>query len=186
MDSPNYDYTDHVKKLKRAKRKRARKPHARTGLITTGAYLVDKIINKRHEEYDENKSESHHLDASFEVLNSKVETSEGLFDVGKSISASANLAEAKAGNEDIGLRTSILSANAHAEYGLNNSIGVNASLVRAEGHFGPVTVGTGLNLDCSASIGVNGIEASLLGTGVSLGPKIAIKTPFADLKINLF
>lgn len=183
MESSSKKQQDN-RKLKRIKKRR--KPSAKTGVISTAAYLAEKYINKINEDYDETKSQEQHLDASFEVLSHKIDKSDGVFDIGKSVSASANLAELKAGNEDIGFKTSLLSANAHAEYGLNNSIGLNASLVRAEGHFGPVTVGTGLNLDCSASVGVNGLEASLFGTGISIGPKIAIKTPVADLKVNLF
>lgn len=183
MDSPKKTNEEVSRKMKRVRRKR--KPYARTGLLSTAAYLVDKMINKDHLEYDEKKIEKQHLDTSVELLKSNIETTDNILDIGKSITASANLAELKAGNEDIGLKSSVLSASAHAEYGLNNSIGLNASLVRAEGHFGPVTVGTGLNFDCSASIGLNGIEASVLGTGISIGPKIAIKTPVADLKVNL-
>ncbi|RNA28638.1 hypothetical protein BpHYR1_012803 [Brachionus plicatilis] len=184
MESSKKLNQSEIRKPKRIKKRR--KPHAKTGLISTAAYLAEKYVNKTNEDFDETKSEQQHLDASCDFFNHKIDKADGAFDVGKSVSASANLAELKAGNEDIGLKTSVLSANAHAEYGFNNSVGVHASLVRAEGHFGPVTVGTGLNLDCSASVGVNGVEASLFGTGISLGPKIGIKTPFADLKVNLF
>lgn len=184
MDSSKKNNQYDIRKINRIKKKR--KSSAKTGLISSAAYLAKKFVNNTNEDFDETKNEAQHLDATFDILNHKIDVNDGPFDVGKSVSASANMAELKTGNEDIGFKTSILSANAHAEYGLNNSLGINASLVRAEGNFGPFTIGTGLSFDCSASVGLNGIEASLLGTGISIGPKIAIKTPVADLKVNLF
>jgi hypothetical protein len=47
-------------------------------------------------------------------------------------------------------------------------------------------IGVGLSLDTGASIGVNGVSASFLGTGFSIGPSIGIKTPFFDFSFNLF
>lgn len=184
MESPKKLNQYDIRKKNRIKKRK--KPNAKTGLISSAAYLAKKYVNKTNEDFDETKSEEQHLDATIDIMTHKIDVNEGPLDFGKSVSASANMAELKAGNEDIGLKTSLLSANAHAEYGLNNSIGVNASLIRAEGNFGPVTIGTGLSFDCSASVGLNGVEASLFGTGISIGPKIAIKTPVADLKVNLF
>lgn len=144
---------------------------------------MDKLITKDEEE--EKPALFENIDAKLEVMSTQIGSSEGLLEVGKSHYASANLAEAKAGNDEIGIKTSVLSGSAHVEYGLQNSIGIDASLVRAEANLGPVQVGTGINLGCHASIGVNGIEASLLGTGFSVGPKLAIKTPFVDLNVKL-
>lgn len=122
----------------------------------------------------------------YDILTAKTGTTEGLLNIGKAHYAVANLAECKFGNEEVGGSASLLSANAHVQYGLTNSAGINASLVRAEGYAGPLTVGTGVNLDCGAAIGVNGIEMTVLGTGFSIGPKLALRTPFADVSLKLF
>lgn len=182
------------KTLKRASRRPPKKARARTGLISSSMYLVEKFMgkadddknntnNKSQEEVNETEREAM-IDAG--VLNVHKGTWKGLFDMGKSHHVEANLAEANLGDENFGAKTTLLSASAHCEYGLNNSAGINASLVRAEGHLGPLKVGTGLQCDCNASIGVNGVEACVLGTGFSLGPKVAIKTPFVDLSVKLF
>lgn len=108
-------------------------------------------------------------------------------DVGKVAYAGASVAEFKTGCGDlVGFGASALSASAHAEYGLNNSVGANVSLVRAQGNVGPAHVGVGLNFDTNASIGVNGVGASFLGMGFHLGPRLQIKTPFFDFSFNLF
>ena len=48
---------------------------------------------------------------------------------------------------DIGASFSGPSTSAYVETGRNNSVGVNATLARAEAHAGPLGVGVGLNLD---------------------------------------
>ena len=61
--------------------------------------------------------------------------------------AGVSVAEASANFSIFGASASTLSANAHYEVGLNNSIGASASLARAEAHAGPLAVGVGLSLD---------------------------------------
>ena len=112
---------------------------------------------------------------------------DGLFKVGKIASAGVSVAAAEIGVGKLcSASASALSASAHAQYGLNNSIGARASLVRAEACLGPVNASVGLNLDLAASIGVNGISVSLLGFGFSIGPKIEFKTPVFDFSFGLF
>ena len=61
--------------------------------------------------------------------------------------AGASIAEASAHFSIFGASATVLSASAHYEMGLNNSIGVSATLARAEAHAGPLGVGIGLSLD---------------------------------------
>ena len=169
----------------RPKRKPKRRVKARCGLISSTLGILEKFSENNEETSKEIfAQEQQQIESG--LMNLKKDTTEGILDVGKSHHIEASLAEAKVGDDDIGAKTSLLSASAHCEYGLNNSAGVNASLVRAEGHLGPIQVGTGLQCDCNASIGVNGVEASFLGTGFSIGPKVGIKTPFIDLSVKLF
>lgn len=60
------------------------------------------------------------------------------------------------------------------------------SLVRAEANVGPLKVGTGVNFNCEATVGVNGIGATVLGTGFHIGPTVKMQTPFLDFSFNLF
>lgn len=66
------------------------------------------------------------------------------------------------------------------------SVGANASLVRLDGNLGPIQAGIGLNVDTHASIGANGISASVLGVGFSIGARWALQTPFFDVSVALF
>jgi hypothetical protein len=110
-----------------------------------------------------------------------------MFGVGEVAHARASVAEFKAGVGGVaGVGATALSASAHAEYGLNNSVGAGVSIVRAQANVGPATLGVGLNLDCGAQVGVNGVGASFLGMGFNIGPNMQIKTPFFDFSINLF
>ncbi len=107
--------------------------------------------------------------------------------VGKKAHANANLAGFKAGAGSIaGIGGSVLSASAYAGYGLDNTAGVDLSLVKIQGNVGPINASVGLNADCNASIGVNGLGATFLGTGFHIGPTMAIKTPFFDFSFKLF
>ncbi|CAF2993562.1 unnamed protein product [Rotaria socialis] len=99
--------------------------------------------------------------------------------------ASASVAEAHASASIFGASASFLSASAHVEAGSNYSIGANASLVRAEAHAGPLGVGVGLNLNTGANVGLDGVNASFLGFGVGIGPKMSIKTPVIDVSCNI-
>lgn len=188
-------------KKKKKKKVRFKRPGASAGIITTATYLLNKIdvsgdqMTESSEantittiERTDNAEEESSTAAAvtMDVLKSEKGETDGLMNVGKCHYAQAHLAECRLGTDETNISASVLSAGAHCEYGLNNSAGVNASLVRAEGNIGPITVGTGINFSTNASIGVNGVEATVLGTGFSIGPKIAVKTPFVDLSLNLF
>lgn len=106
---------------------------------------------------------------------------------GKTYYARSSVAEARAGFGDLAsIGASALSAGAHAEYGWNNSVGVDVSVVRLDGNLGPVQAGVGLKLDTHASAGVNGVSASVLGMGFSIGPRLAVQTPFVDFSVTPF
>jgi hypothetical protein len=145
------------------KKMQASKPGVSGGIVRTTAYLLEKIDEKfinppsstpkieeiqepEMETTDETSSETL-VEKVFEnvdvnVMSSKSGTSEGLLNVGKTHYAETNLAEAKLDvTEDLGMSASVLSASAHMEYGLHNSVGVNASLVRAEANLGPLKMG---------------------------------------------
>lgn len=79
-----------------------------------------------------------------------------------------------------------LSAGAHAEYGWNNSVGADVTIARVDANLGPVQAGAGLSFDTHASVGVNGVSASFLGMGFSVGPRLGIRTPFFDFSVSLF
>ncbi|RXM31756.1 hypothetical protein EOD39_16613 [Acipenser ruthenus] len=67
------------------------------------------------------------------------------------------------------------SAAARAEVSaLGASAMVRGELASASASVGPVGVKVGLGVDTGASIGVEGIEAKVLGTGFSIGPKTSI------------
>lgn len=67
------------------------------------------------------------------------------------------------------------SAAARAEVSaLGASAMVRGELASASASIGPVGVKVGLGVDTGASIGVEGIEAKVLGTGFSIGPKTSI------------
>ena len=61
--------------------------------------------------------------------------------------AGASVAEVSAHYSIFGASVTALSASAHYEMGLNNSIGASATLARAEAHAGPLGVGVGVSLD---------------------------------------
>ena len=73
---------------------------------------------------------------------------------------------------DIGASFSGPSTSAYVETGRNNSVGVNATLARAEAHAGPLGVGVGLNLDT----GLDEIFFDLWGIFINLTWKIKIET----------
>lgn len=106
---------------------------------------------------------------------------------GEAYYARCSVAEARAGLGDLAsIKASAISASAHAEYGWNNSVGVDASVVRVDGNLGPIQAGVGLNVDTHASIGANGLSVSFLGMGFSIGPRLSIQTPFFDFSVSLF
>lgn len=49
-----------------------------------------------------------------------------------------------------------------------------AEIGSASVHAGPVGVKVGLGVDTGASVGPNGLEVKVLGTGVTLGPNPSI------------
>lgn len=56
-----------------------------------------------------------------------------------------------------------------------------AELVRAEASAGGAVVGVGLDVNTGASIGPDGVDASVLGFGFSIGPRVAVRIPIADV-----
>ena len=76
-----------------------------------------------------------------------------------------------------------MSANANYEAGpLSIGAGASATIARAEANVGPLGVGVGLSFDTGASVSlVDGAKLDVLGFGFSLGPKLSIKTPIADI-----
>ena len=75
------------------------------------------------------------------------------------------------------------SAGAHA--GISGvSAMATAELARAEASAAGASIGVGLSLDTGASIGVDGVSASVAGFGISIGPKMGIKTPIIDATIS--
>ncbi|XP_056324304.1 uncharacterized protein LOC130237393 [Danio aesculapii] len=73
-------------------------------------------------------------------------------------------AEAKGPNASVGAEISVLGAGAMAR----------AEIASASASAGPVGVKVGLGVDTGASIGVDGLEAKFLGTGISIGPKTSV------------
>ena len=106
---------------------------------------------------------------------------------GKGVIARAVVAEASAHAGPCSASAEALTATAGASY---NASGVkayaNATLARAEASAGPLGVGTGLSLDTGASVGVDGVGASVAGFGFNIGPKMQIKTPIVDVECNIF
>ncbi len=98
--------------------------------------------------------------------------------------AKANVAEASAGNEIIGIGVKALEAGAEYQYGIHNSAGVNLTVAKVEGALGPVAVSAGLSADTSVYAGIDGVGFSLLGFGIHVGPKMGISTPFASASVS--
>jgi hypothetical protein len=107
------------------------KPGASVGVISGILQMKDTIENGNFEPF---------ADAS--ELNAKAGVCKNLLDVGETAYARASVFDAKAGIGGVaGIGCSVLSASAHAEYGLNNSIGANATVARVQGNVGPVQAG---------------------------------------------
>ncbi|XP_052425440.1 uncharacterized protein LOC127968336 [Carassius gibelio] len=73
-------------------------------------------------------------------------------------------AEAKGPNASAGAEASLGGVGAMAR----------AEIASASAKAGPVGVKVGLGFDTGASIGVDGVEAKFLGTGITIGPKTSI------------
>lgn len=56
-----------------------------------------------------------------------------------------------------------------------------AEAVRAEVSAAGLTVGVGLGVNSGLSLGVDGLEVAVLGFGFSVGPRMAVKLPIADV-----
>jgi hypothetical protein len=99
--------------------------------------------------------------------------------------ASASVAQAAASYNVFGASAKALSADAHYQYGVHNSVGASATVARAEANVGPLQAGVGLNFDTGASVGIDGVKLDVLGFGFSFGPKMSIKTPIADISCSI-
>ena len=176
------------------------KPSGSIGILSATVYIIIKIDTELSRKFDKleekqeiklplemsaKKKSKRKIRLNTSVLKASMGKTNGPFNVGMVHYAVANLAVAKVGTRELSASVSVFSASAHCEYGLNNSVGANASLARAEVNFGPLRIGFGVSLDCLASVGVDGVEACLLGLGVSIGPRFGVRTPFFDLCIKL-
>jgi hypothetical protein len=61
----------------------------------------------------------------------------------------------------------------------------NAELCRAEAGVPGITAGVGLTAKTGISVGPAGLSLDILGFGFTLGPRMRVATPFADLAIGL-
>nr|XP_055039045.1 uncharacterized protein LOC129426640 [Misgurnus anguillicaudatus] len=73
-------------------------------------------------------------------------------------------AEANGPNASAGAEASVVGVGAMAR----------AEIASASAKAGPVGVKVGLGVDTGASIGLGGVEAKVLGTGISIGPKTSV------------
>lgn len=125
--------------------------------------------------------------ADADALVAKAGVRKGMLGVGEIAHARASVFETEAGVGGlVGVGAKALSAGAHAEYGLNNSVGADLTVVRGEANVGPVKIGSGIRLDTGAHLGVNGVGASFMGMGFDIGRSMELKTPIFDLKVNFF
>jgi len=129
----------------------------------------------------------------FEPFNEANETravagvDKGLFNLGHHAYAEAEWLTARAGlGKLVEVKASVASASSYAQYGLHNSAGAKATLLRAEADLHGARLGVGLSLDTSVDFGVRGVGASLLGFGFNLGPESTFKTPIFDFSIRLW
>ncbi|XP_005169474.2 uncharacterized protein si:ch73-106k19.8 isoform X2 [Danio rerio] len=84
-------------------------------------------------------------------------------------------AEAKGPNASVGAEISVVGAGAMAR----------AEIASASANAGPLGVKVGLGLDTGASIGVDGVEAKFLGTGVSIGPKTSVSALGSEVSCSV-
>eukprot|EP00438_Fugacium_kawagutii_P025974 Skav214407 [mRNA] locus=scaffold3796:11842:12981:- [translate_table: standard] len=104
----------------------------------------------------------------------------------KGVAANAAVAEARAQASICQASAEVLTASAGASYGAAGlQAHARATLARAEASAGPVQVGVGLNLDCGASVGPDGLQITLFGFGFSLGPRAGVRTPVADAQCSV-
>jgi hypothetical protein len=136
---------------------------------------------------DENIQDNIKPFADAGTLNANTGTNKGVFNVGETVYANANVAKAQAGLGSIfKASVSFLEASTHAQYGLNNSIGASFILLRIQANCGPLSFGAGLSLDFNIQIGINGVGFSFFGFGFNLGPEIKFKTPIFDFCLKLW
>jgi hypothetical protein len=106
----------------------------------------------------------------------------------KIATASAGVASWSAGTAKgiASVNASVATASATASFGYDGaSAFANASLVSVGAQLGPVNARAGLDLTSGASIGWGGIDVSVLGFGVSLGPKLGVSLPFFSFSVGL-
>ncbi|KAL1252283.1 hypothetical protein QQF64_020079 [Cirrhinus molitorella] len=84
-------------------------------------------------------------------------------------------AKAKGPNASAGAGASLLGAGAMAR----------AEVASASANAGPVGVKVGLGLDTGASIGLGGVEAKFLGTGITIGPKTSISVLGSEVSCSV-
>ncbi len=84
-------------------------------------------------------------------------------------------AEAKGPNASAGAEASLVGVGAMAR----------AELASVSAKAGPVSAKLGLGVDTGASIGLDGLEAKILGTGISIGPKTSISLLGSELSCSV-
>jgi hypothetical protein len=189
MSENNSEKTQHTHKTpKNSHAHHSHRMHggAQVGLLSSIKYFAENLEKKNSNDTSVEDSENNYLNTEISTLNAYKEESEGLLGVGKSMTAGTNLAEVKAEANGIQARASVLSAETKMEYGLNNEIGVDLALAKVESQIGPVQVESGIDLETSANVGVNGVGASVLGFGFNVGPSMRFKTPIFKFGVNLF
>ncbi|KAI5073987.1 hypothetical protein GOP47_0012000 [Adiantum capillus-veneris] len=123
-------------------------------------------------------------DAYASVLECSVGTYTGKASVGVHAKATTAEASAWAGPAYVAARGPTVSAGAHAGLG-GLSAKASAEVCRAEANVLGAGVAVGLQADTGASIGLDGISASVLGFGVAIGPKTSIKVPVAEVSCSI-
>lgn len=84
-------------------------------------------------------------------------------------------AEAKGPNASAGAETSLVGVGAMAR----------AELASASAKAGPIGLKVGLGVDTGASIGVNGVEVKVLGTGISVGQKTSVSVLGSEVSCSV-
>ncbi len=106
----------------------------------------------------------------------------------KIATASAGVASWSAGTAKgiASVNASVATASATASVGYDGvSAFANASLVSVGAQVGPLNAKAGLDLTTGASVGLGGVDVSVVGFGFSLGPKLGISCPLFSISFGL-
>ena len=101
----------------------------------------------------------------------------------KGVKATAGAFKASAECSVLDASFEAATASADAHYGADGAhASADATLVRAQARAGPVKVGVGLQFKTGIGASPDGVHAELLGFGVSVGSKMKVQTPIADVE----